>query len=230
MSIVIKTFLIVSCFLLGLSLAAIVYRLGGPAYAYYRLTHPEAGQYEHRRTMYEHMPSFPGAVIFLGDSHIAGCEWHEVFPSVPVLNRGIAGDHIAGVKNRLPEIFRHQPAVIAIQVGINDLLFGKTPENIARDYGDLLREILKNSPETKIIAFGLMPANPSVKWIRLDNSRVRQLNDLLRPIALQYGAKFVDLYPFVSDAALALDRQYTTDGIHLNGSGYARWIDVIPLP
>jgi hypothetical protein len=33
-----------------------------------------------------------GEVVFLGDSITAGGAWHEWFPDVPVVNRGIDGD------------------------------------------------------------------------------------------------------------------------------------------
>src|SRR3954451_1058356 len=43
-------------------------------------------------------------VVMLGDSITEGIDWHELFPHVRILNRGIGGDTSAGVLNRLDEV------------------------------------------------------------------------------------------------------------------------------
>jgi len=47
--------------------------------------------------------------IMLGDSHIEGIDWRELFPDVKILNRGISGDTSEGVLNRLDEVIGRHP-------------------------------------------------------------------------------------------------------------------------
>src|SRR5262249_1762037 len=59
--------------------------------------------------------------VMLGDSNTEWVDWHELFPGVQFLNRGIAGDTSAGVLNRLDEVIGRHPKVVFLMIGINDL-------------------------------------------------------------------------------------------------------------
>src|SRR5215510_12011257 len=63
-------------------------------------------------------------VVMLGDSITEGIDWHELFPDVRILNRGIAGDTSAGVLNRLDEVIGRHPKIVFLMIGSNDLQTG----------------------------------------------------------------------------------------------------------
>jgi lysophospholipase L1-like esterase len=222
-----RTWLVFSL-LLNLAFAAALFlflhRLGGWRYALYRFQHTDAGLYAHRRELFDLLPVRPGAIIFLGDSQVQGCEWRELCgDSLPLLNRGIAGDHVDGVAGRLGEVLRHRPSQIFLQVGVNDLLFVKEPEEIAAGYRQLLERIRRESPESRVVLHGVLPVNNEVRRIGLNNASVRALNVRLREMCREMDLPFVDLHPLLADAGGNLDARYTDDGIHLNGQGYLRW-------
>lgn len=210
--------------LLSLALAAYaVQRLGGWRYTLYRLEHREAGLYRHRIDLFERLPDRPGAVVFLGDSHVEQCEWAELTGLPNALNRGITGDHTQGVLARLKETLRHRPRLIVLMVGINDLLLGRSAEETAADYRQIVRQIRRESPQTELLLISVLPVNPQIKRIRIDNALIRSLNAQIAALAREYALPYIDLYAECADAEQRLSARLTDDGIHLNGQGYILW-------
>ncbi len=201
-----------------------VQRLGGWRYTFFRIRHGEDGLYQHRKQLFERMPASPGAIIFLGDSQTEQCEWAELMQdSVPILNRGISADHIMGVYGRLDEILRHKPLKIYLLIGVNDLLFGSTPEYLESGYRKIVEKIRRNSPETALILESILPVNNAVKYVGLENEAIQAMNQRIQLIAKDYALSYIDLYPHLLNARGDLSEQFTADGIHLNGAGYAVW-------
>lgn len=210
--------------LLTLALAAYaVQRLGGWRYVLYRLEHREAGLYRHRTDLFERLPDRPGAVVFLGDSHVEQCEWAELTGLPDALNRGITGDHTQGVLARLNEALRHRPRLVVLMAGVNDLLLGRSPEETAADYQLIVERIRRESPQTELLLVSILPVNSQVKRISLDNAIVRSLNAHIAGIARDYTLPYIDLYAECADADQRLSARLTDDGIHLNGQGYIVW-------
>lgn len=215
--------------LLNLLLAALLFfmvnRLGGWAYALYRLRHDEAGLYHHRVQLFEMMPATPGAVVFLGDSHTEQCEWQELFhpDSTVILNRGIVGDYVKGVLGRLDEVLRHKPRKIYLMVGVNDLVFKNKPEEIAATYREIVTRIRSQSPDSELFLQSVLPVNNRIKKTGVDNEQIRALNTLIAAIARDYALPYLDVYADLQDADGNLDQRFTEDGIHLNGVGYGAW-------
>ncbi len=215
--------LLINVLLLTIALFA-VRRLGGWRFAMYRWQHSETPLYQHRRQLFEQMPRQSGAIIFLGDSQTALCEWQELFgPTFPILNRGIVGDHVDGVHQRLSEVLRHQPARIFLLIGVNDLLFGKSVEDIASDYHKIIAEIQMGSPSASLVIQSILPVNNVIKNVGVQNAQIQILNARIAKIARDNDLPFVDIYRFLTDANGNLDEQFTADGIHLNGAGYQLW-------
>lgn len=203
-----------------------VQRSGGLRYLRYRLGHNQSALYAHRRQLFEKMPASPGAVIFVGDSQTEQCEWREwmALPdTLRLLNRGITADHVSGVLERLPEILRHRPASVFLMIGINDLLFGKSPADILSVYDRIIKTMRQQSPHTRLVVLTLPPVNNQIKNIGLPNGTVRQLNAALALLAQGNGLLLLDLYGPLSDGNGQLDARFTEDGLHLNGEGYEVW-------
>ncbi|WP_081624167.1 GDSL-type esterase/lipase family protein [Arthrobacter sp. 135MFCol5.1] len=174
-----------------------------------------------RRSQFEVLPVPPRRLVFLGDSITEGGQWDEWFPELPTLNRGINGDNVQGVATRLDTAI-NDPLAISLLIGTNDLGGGKRkPEHIAASIQALARDIRKRAPEAIFLINSVMPR--SRKYSR----DVRALNVRLREIADMEGAVFVDLWPALADADGALRKEFTADALHLNGAGYAAWVEVL---
>lgn len=211
--------------LLLIGVYVLINRMGGWTYALYRMRNDVAGLYHHRTQLFAQLPVRQGAVIFIGDSQTEQCEWQELlYPnSAVILNRGIVGDYVTGVLARLDEIVRHKPAKIFLLIGINDLIFGKTPEEIIPAYRELVATIRKRTPDSELFLQSVLPVNNSIKKIGVENETIRQFNAQITQIAKEYAVPYIDLYSELTDADGNLSGQFTEDGIHLNGAGYLMW-------
>jgi lysophospholipase L1-like esterase len=199
-----------------------VQKMGGWGYAWLRLRQADAGLYLHRKEHFERLPDRPGCVVFLGDSQMAQAEWHEALGDLPpVLNRGIAGDHVAGVLARLPEVLRHRPAKIFLLVGINDLMFGKPMADIEADYRAIVQKIRSESPNSALFLLSVLPLNDEVRAWPTSNAQVAELNGRIQGIARAFALPYLDVGTPLTDADGRLSAKCTQDGLHLNGLGYA---------
>ena len=69
----------------------IVQALGGFAYLKAKMkTKGLAGVYEHRKNLLKDLPMPDSAIVFLGNSLTAHCEWSDLLQNNKVVNRGIA--------------------------------------------------------------------------------------------------------------------------------------------
>ncbi len=216
--------------LLASGIAYMMHRLGGWSYALYRLRSSEAGLYTHRKSLFEKLPERPGAVVMLGDSQTALCEWQELLgDSVRVLNRGISGDYVDGIFARLDEVLRHKPLKIFLLVGVNDLFFGKKTEDIEVRYREIVQKIRRESPGSELILQSVLPVNGAVRSLPAGNVEIQALNVRIAQIAKDYALPYLDLYSQLTDASGNLSIKFTDDGIHLNGTGYLVWKKQIQL-
>jgi lysophospholipase L1-like esterase len=198
-----------------------VQKLGGFGYTWHRLQHREWGVYQHRSQHFAKMPAQQGSIVFLGDSQVETAEWHEMFGDTPaVLNRGISGDYVAGVQQRLPEVLRHKPKKLFLLVGINDLFFGKSWPEIEPDYRAIVQQVRSQSSDTELFLLSLLPVNNQVRNIGMDNDLIRAFNAGIRQIANDYAIPYLDVHSPLSDADGRLAAKFTDDGLHINGLGY----------
>ncbi len=188
--------------------------------------------YQRRRAMQEAMPVVEGAVVMFGNSITEQGPWAELMPGITILNRGIGGDNLAGMKDRLPGVLRHQPSAILIMAGINNILFREaTPKKVAHGITELVEIIKKQSPDTRIIIQSILPVNEILggerDFFRNKHDVIEQANKLLKELSEQKGLVFLDLYPAFTDDTGRLNAEYTIDGIHLNAPGYNLWTDIL---
>jgi lysophospholipase L1-like esterase len=212
---------------LNLALLAVgawaVWKGGGLCAVWRRVWQADTDLYTQRLDHFRRLPAVPGAVVWLGDSRVALAEWHELLPGqTPMLNRGISADHVAGVHQRLDESVRHTPAMLYLWVGVNDLIFGKSPAETAALYRLLVQDIRVRLPQARVVVLGLPPVHYHCRNYRVSNADIRLLNQLLEGLAGEAGAEFVPLYDLLADSEGQLEAIFSTDGLHLNGQGYAR--------
>lgn len=210
--------------LLASAIGWALHRLGGWQYAVLRLQHQTAGLYHHRASHFERLDEKPGCFVFLGDSQTEQAEWHEFFGySVPVLNRGIAGDFTSGVLARLPEVLRHRPRKIFLQVGVNDLIFGNSVVEIETGYRAIVQKIRTESPDTELFLQSVFPVNNALRRSGADNVRIGELNARISAVAREFALPYLDIAALLQNADGALAEKFSEDGLHLNGLGYAVW-------
>jgi lysophospholipase L1-like esterase len=186
--------------------------------------------YEQKRTLFESLPNTKKEIIFLGNSISDFGEWAELFDDPHVKNRGISGDLSFGVLARLAEVTASKPAKIFLLIGINDLAREIPDERIIQNYRQIVQQIRRDSPRTRIYLQSIFPTNdafPQFKRHQGKEAHVRALNDALRQLASESGQTYVDLHPYLADSTGKLDARYTNDGLHLLGAGYMQWVKAL---
>ena len=181
--------------------------------------------YRHRASLLRSLPSTEGKIVMLGNSLNNNAPWAELIPLDYVLNRGISGDVIDGVCQRLDELENDNPVKIFLMTGTNDLI--NEPDIAAvkvwERYEHLLREIRRMYPGTILYVQSILPLNPKTKFYEGFNEKAAEINKLLSAGMDRYDYFYLDIAEKLSDANGDLDARYTTDGIHLSATGYFVW-------
>ncbi len=187
----------------------------------------ESAYWKHRTSQFRTLPNPEGEICFLGDSITDGCEWRELTGINKVTNRGISGDTSWGLMARIDEVTEGKPTIIFMMIGINDLAWGeKTVPEVRDQVAKVLDTIKKQSPETKIYLQSTLPVIEN-KERKLENEEVNSLNVEYTKLAASRNIAFINLTPFFKDDSGQLKKEFTEDGLHLNGSAYYQWYSVI---
>lgn len=162
-------------------------------------------------------------VVFLGDSITEQGVWEQWFPELPTLNRGIGGNAIYQVLERLDNAIV-SPRAISLLIGTNDLHgLGRSADvgEIATEMRDLVRRIREKAPTAPLLVNSVLPRSAYFA------ARIRSLNARYRQVSIDEGAAYVDVWPALAGPDGAIRRAYTSDGLHLSGEGYRAWAEVL---
>jgi lysophospholipase L1-like esterase len=175
-----------------------------------------------RASQFATVGASPRHIVFLGDSITQGGLWQEWFAGAPVLNRGIDGETSADLLGRVDSAV-HDPLAVFLLIGTNDLTSGASLQQITANVRALLAEIERRAPGTPVVVQSVMPRTPRFRDdLRLLNRAYRRLVD-----GAGSDVEYLDLWPALADDSGDLRREYTEDRLHLNGPGYAAWVDVL---
>ncbi|MBO5539595.1 MAG: sialate O-acetylesterase [Muribaculaceae bacterium] len=186
--------------------------------------------YVRRATLFDLLPVGKKDIIMLGNSLTDGAEWNELLHNRHVKNRGIVGDIVQGMYERMEPILKGQPKKIFIMGGVNDISHDVSGDSIARAIERLIVLIKTRSPRTKIYLQSMLPFNNDVRLWKLLKDRehvVVEGNRALEQVARRQRVTWIDLYPLFVDADGKLKAEYTNDGLHLLGPAYLIWRDAI---
>lgn len=173
-----------------------------------------------KTSIFEIMPNDTSEIIFLGNSITDYCDWYELFGNANIKNRGIGGDIIRGVIDRLDEITQSNPKKIFIMIGINDLGKNRSVSQILSDYDNLLMLLNQKSPNTKFYIQSMLPTDNRQN---LQVTKILEINNGIQKLAMKYKMTYVGLFDLFKTNENTLDAEYTYDGLHLNGKGYLIW-------
>lgn len=191
------------------------------SYAWDRLTEKGSRMADTRKSVFAVSRPVDGGVVFLGDSLVEMGEWSEWLPG-RVYNRGVGGDSVRGVLDRLASVTAMRPAAIVLLIGTNDL--GHPAEYIVSRIGVIVSRVQSESPGTMLYLTSLPPTGPD-NWRSAE--RIHEVNTGLADLCDGNRVVLVDLHRAVEDSNGMLRADYTFDGLHLNGEAYKAWIAAI---
>ena len=186
--------------------------------------------YARRATLFEELPIGKKDIVMLGNSLTDGCEFNELMGNRHIKNRGIVGDIVQGLIDRIDPIIKGQPRKLFIMSGVNDISHDVSADSIARVMERLIIMVKQGSPRTKIYLQSLLPFNNDVREWKLLKGRehvVVEANALLEQVAQRQEVTWINLYPLFVDDQGRLRADLTNDGLHLMGKGYLIWRDAL---
>src|SRR5262245_12586451 len=99
------------------------------------------------------------AYLFAGSSSIRLWNLPRSFPDLEVINRGFGGSQIADTVHFAPRIIlKHQPRMVLLYAGDNDLAAGRTPEQVLADFKALVQVVHKELPKTRVAFLSIKPS------------------------------------------------------------------------
>lgn len=163
-------------------------------------------------------------ILFTGSSSIR--LWKTLgtdFSDLPVINRGFGGS----VANDLYVYFdtlitRHQPRIVVVYTGSNDINAGLSPEVALQDYTRFLDKVHERFPKTQVIVNSVKIAESRITQM----PDVRTLNGLLEAwCSGKDWVQYVDTSSYLADdKGQPIPRYYAADKLHLNQAGYTEWL------
>lgn len=168
-----------------------------------------------------------GQTVFIGDSiteHYATA-WAYRRLNTEVYNRGISGDTSDRLLTRLSEsLFGAAPSRVVLMIGTNDIELGRSPEEIAAIYEQILRLIATQLPRAEVYCVSIIPQNTEhAEQAHEHNRQIRRTNERIEALTVAFGGSYVNLYDRLTDETGLLRRSYSPDGLHLNRRGYRVW-------
>ena len=159
-------------------------------------------------------------IVMLGNSLTEnGGDWAARLGNKNVRNRGIIGDEVMGVYDRLHQILPGHPAKLFLLIGVNDVSHDLTTDTIVGMIRVTVERIRKESPDTKLYLQSLLPINESFgRYKRLagKTNMIPEINKQLEELAKEKGLTYINLFPlFTEKGSNVLRAELTTDGLHL---------------
>ena len=179
--------------------------------------------YEQKSDFYRRYAIQPGDIVFVGDSLTDGARWDELFPGLPVKNRGINADTTSGVLKRVGDILSGKPAAVFLLIGTNDLAWYsyRTDPGILKTYETILKRFKLEAPGTQVNVQLLLPRRRSYA------KRIQGINASFERLAAQYGYAYINLFPHFARKDGGLRDELTNDKLHLLAAGYAIWAEIL---
>jgi lysophospholipase L1-like esterase len=174
-------------------------------------------------------PTHHTPALFLGDSLTEGFDLQRHFQRKDLVNHGISGNLTDHVIYRMEAAVKLAPRKLFLMIGINDILSGRTIDEVYRNTLTILDYILEHAKHTKIMVQSVLPVRISLLFEDGGiNTDIYRLNHMLeKKCGTDDRLTYVDLHTEFLDAHGEMNMKFTFDGLHLNESGYGHWRDLI---
>ncbi len=173
-------------------------------------------------------PPAPDGILFVGSSSIR--LWRSLasdMAPLPVINRGFGGAHLEHVLHNLDRVvLPYAPRIVVVYAGDNDLAAGsgKEPARVLREYQELVARVHAKLPETHLYFLSIKPSK--LRWERWP--AMSEANAAVEAFSAgDERLHYVDLATPLLAGGEPRDDVFLFDGLHLNGTGYAAWTEVL---
>lgn len=172
-------------------------------------------------------------IVFLGDSIFDWYPTDKIFSDLPIVNSGIVGNKTTDVlKDMDRRVYQYNPTKVFINIGTNDIEWEDSEElneEVFQNIVKIVEGIQKNRKNSEIYIISIYPVNNNFQGPNeRHNSEIKSINKRLKKYcATAKGVEYVDAYKELVNQDDMLDEDYTTDGLHPNGLGYAKITEIL---
>ncbi|MBI4979321.1 MAG: hypothetical protein HZC28_17705 [Spirochaetes bacterium] len=164
--------------------------------------------------------------IFYGDSITNAWPLSEFFPNHSLLNRGIGGDNIYGLYDRLnDDVLPYRPERVFMMIGINGI---QEPESVILEHIEAVAGMM-TTQGIKVYLSSILPLRKPDSWDRFQyQDKIVSVNGTLAHWAKSNAAGFLDYHSRVKDETGQLAAECAQpDGTHVTFEAYRRMSEVV---
>ncbi|MCA9153755.1 MAG: hypothetical protein KDA38_03170 [Planctomycetales bacterium] len=172
------------------------------------------------------MPPAKNANLFVGSSSIRMWKLDDSFPDLSVINRGFGGSQIEDSVHYIEQlVLKHEPRVVVLYAGDNDIGSGKSPERVLADYQAFVDAVHKSLPKTRIAFIAIKPSLK--RWSLID--KIRDANQRIEAVTkTDDRLEFIDVdAPMLDSDGKPRGELFQKDGLHLSDEGYRLWASLV---
>lgn len=167
-------------------------------------------------------------IVFFGDSLTQeGC-WDEYFPEYLVVNRGISGNTVEDLQQRIDQVVALQPKKLLLLIGINNLNRRHPTQDIKNAHCSLLDRIAVALPSTQVLVQTILPVNDDKPFfLYAKNTDINELNEYLKEECKKRNLILLDTHALFADNKGSLKKEVSNDGLHLTAEAYGDWANLV---
>ena len=164
-------------------------------------------------------------IVFMGNSITEGWSQHhpEFFAGKPYINRGIGGQTTPQMLLRFrQDVIALKPKVVVILAGTNDIAGNTGPMTLEMITNNIISmcEIAQANGINVIISSVLPAFNYPWKPGLNPDEKIPKLNKMLKQYAENKDFVYLDYFTSMADSRNGLIKEYGSDGVHPNKTGY----------
>ena len=171
--------------------------------------------------------------LFIGEGHTQNFDFDSFQLDYHYINMGdeklLLEDLLSDLKKK---VYDFNPSIIFIQVGMNDILDGRSINQVVQDLETIILKIKENRPYAEIYIESIYPINKEVDdfddddYKEVNNYSIVNYNKQIEKLCESLNINYVDIFSQLS-VNNQLNEEYTDNGISLNDNGYKRLYKII---
>lgn len=172
-------------------------------------------------------------IVFVGDSIFEWFPTDKIFSDLPIVNSGIVGNKTTDILSDMEgRIYKYNPTKVFINVGTNDIEYEDSielNEEVAQNIIKIAEGVKKNRQNSEIYIISIYPVNNNLPGANNRHiSEIKSINSKLKEYCSKTeGIEYIDAFKELIDDNEMLDIDYTNDGLHPNGLGYAKLTEIL---
>ncbi len=172
-------------------------------------------------------------IVFVGDSIFDWFPTDKIFSDLPIVNSGISGNKTTDILNNMEKrIYQYNPTKVFIQIGTNDLEWEDSEELNEQVYENIVKiaeGVKANRKNSDIYIISIYPVNNNLYGAHDRHiPEIKSVNSKLKKYcANTEGIEYIDAFKDLINSEEMFDEDYTDDGLHPNGLGYAKITEIL---